>query len=468
MLRAPPALAVAVAIAVACLGGCATVPRDAAPAAMPATARGAAPVDRVILVTLDAVGEADRQALASIPAFARLMKEGSYSFSVLSSWPSLTYVAHAVIQTGRGPGANGIGNNRPFQPGVPEERQAWYWYRDAIEVPTIFDLAGKAGLRTATVLFPLTGKARIDFNFPEVHARPGESQFLKLAAAGDLGYMADLELRFGRMHRGTREPQLDDFLAACVAYVIEEKKPGLLATHLVEADIAKHDAGTRSPEAAAALARHGERISRILAAVEEAGLAERTALVVVGDHGQLDVERQVRLNVLLRDEGLVRGGPGGLEWEAYFEVAGGCAIPRAADEEALERTLAVLRRAIAERPELGIDRVVGREELDAYGVDPAIPWAVEAAPGTEFVDGTEGALLRELDPAFERRGGHGYRPDLPGYRTVFFAIGPGVPAGREIADMSLLDAAPTIGALLGFELPGAEGRDVLAGAEERR
>jgi predicted AlkP superfamily pyrophosphatase or phosphodiesterase len=462
MLRASPALAAAFALA--CLGGCATVPRDA----LPAPAREAAPVDHVILLTLDAVGEADREALAAIPAFSRLMREGSYSFSVLSAWPSLTYVAHAVIQTGRSPGVNGIGNNRPFQPGVPDERQAWYWYRDAIEVPTIFDLAGKAGLRTATVLFPLTGRAGIDFNFPEVEARLGESQVLKLAAAGDLGYMSDLELRFGRMHRGTQEPQLDDFLTACIAYVIKDKKPGLLAAHLVEADIAKHDTGTRSPEVAAALARHGERIERILAAIEEAGIADRTALVVVGDHGQFDIARQVRLNVLLRDEGLIREGPGGLVWEAYLEVAGGCAILRAVDEEARERALAVLRRAIAERPELGIERVVGREELDAYGVDPAILWAVEAVPGTEFVDGTEGALLREIDPAVERRGAHGYRPDIPGYRTVFFAIGPGVPAGREIADMSLLDAAPTIGALLGFEVPGAEGGDVLAGGEEER
>jgi arylsulfatase A-like enzyme len=462
MLRASPALAAALALA--CLGGCATVPREAAPR----PARAAARVDHVILVTLDAVGGADREALASIPAFSRLLEEGSYSFSVRSSWPSLTYVAHAEIQTGRSPAANGIGNNRPFRPGVLDERQAWYWYRDAIKVPTIFDLAGEAGLETATVLFPLTGKARIDFNFPEVHARPGESQVLKLAAAGDLGYMSDLELRFGRMHRGTQEPQLDDFLAACAAYVIEEKKPGLLATHLVEVDVAKHDTGTRSPEVAAALARQGERIERILAAVEEAGIADRTALVVMGDHGQFDISRQVRLNVLLRDEGLIRAGPKGLEWDAYLEPAGGCAILRAKDEAARGRALEVLRRTIAERPELGIERVVGREELDAFGVDPAIAWAVEALPGTEFVDGIEGGLLREIDPAIERRGAHGYRPDLPGYRTVFFAIGPGVPAGREIADMSLLDAAPTIGALLGFEVPGAEGGDVLAGMEEER
>jgi predicted AlkP superfamily pyrophosphatase or phosphodiesterase len=466
MLRAARALAAALALA--CLGGCATVPREAAPAAAPATARGAARVDHLILVTLDAVGEADREALASIPAFSRLMEEGSYSLSVLGTWPSLTYVAHAAIQTGRSPGANGIGNNRPFQPGVPDDRQAWYWYRDSIKVPTIFDLAGEAGLRTATVLFPLTGRARIDFNFPEVQARPGESQALKLAAAGDLGYMSDLELRFGRMHRGTREPQLDDFLAACAAYVIEEKKPGLLATHLVEVDIAKHETGTRSPEVAVALARQGERISRILAAIEEAGIADSTALVVIGDHGQFDIDRQVRLNILLQDEGLIRDGPKGLEWEAYLEVAGGCAILRAKDEASRQRALAVLRRAIAERPELGIERVVGREELDAYGVDPEVLWAVEGAPGTEFLDGIDGGLLREIDPAIERRGAHGYRPDIPGYRTVFFAIGPGVPAGREIADMSLLDAAPTIGALLGFEVPGAEGRDVLAGMREDR
>src|SRR5512133_988942 len=135
------------------------------PSAFPAAARPRpernSSIRHVVLVTLDAVGETDRPFIETLPAFSRLMREGSFSYSVKSVWPSLTYVAHASMQTGRSPASHGVDHNSPLQPGVPDGRKSWYWYRKHIRCPTFFDLARKTGWSTATVSFPVTGRSRV-------------------------------------------------------------------------------------------------------------------------------------------------------------------------------------------------------------------------------------------------------------------------------------------------------------------
>jgi predicted AlkP superfamily pyrophosphatase or phosphodiesterase len=72
-------------------------------------------IEHVVFVTLDAFSETDRAVLAGLPNFSRLMREGSYSYAVRSVWPTLTYVAHTTMQTGRSPGVHGVVHNNPYR-----------------------------------------------------------------------------------------------------------------------------------------------------------------------------------------------------------------------------------------------------------------------------------------------------------------------------------------------------------------
>ena len=56
---------------------------------------------------------------------------------------------------------------------------------------------------------------------------------------------------------------------------------------------------------------------------------------------------------------------------------------------------------------------------------------------------------------------HGYNEEFPEMRASFLLAGPGIEKGT-VADVHLIDVAPTLAALMGFVLPDAEGRDVLA------
>jgi hypothetical protein len=86
----------------------------------------------------------------------------------------------------------------------------------------------------------------------------------------------------------------------------------------------------------------------------------------------------------------------------------------------------------------------------------SLDFVLEAQPGFYFSP----RLRPEVcEPASaEHRAGHGYRPDRQGYTSLLVAAGAGIRAGAELEEMDITDLGPTLAALLGLTLPGAEGR----------
>lgn len=78
-------------------------------------------------------------------------------------------------------------------------------------------------------------------------------------------------------------------------------------------DSQKHDYGTGSPEAWAAMERHSERLMEIQDLLERLDMAEDTNFVLLGDHSQKDVEQMICLNALFREKGWIRGAAAGSE-----------------------------------------------------------------------------------------------------------------------------------------------------------
>lgn len=428
---------------------CASAPRQWSPEIPPPLA------EHLILVSIDALGEADRATMESLPFFSGLMREGSYSFAVQSVFPSLTNVAHSSIQTGVSPAVHGVGQNQLWNPASPWPPGPRYGYRRQLAVDTVFDGARRAGLSTAAVLFPLTGGARITWNFPEVVSpKGGSSSIISSVLAGNPFYLLGLELRFGKMHRGTSQPYFDDFIAASAAWTFTSKRPRLMATHWLELDMAKHALGTEAPELRAVLERMDARLGRLWEAIQASGLADRTALIVMGDHSQFDILRYVSPNALLREAGLIRSTGKGWDWDAWVQAAGGSAFLRTKNPEAEAAALAVLRKAAAD-PAYGIGALLDRAELDALGADRSVSWALSGLPGTEFTDNPEAPALKDAPEGGFFGGAHGHDPRLEGFHTVLFARGPGIAADRELGNLSIKDAAALVGRILGFRLTEA-------------
>jgi predicted AlkP superfamily pyrophosphatase or phosphodiesterase len=420
---------------------------------------------------MDGLSELERDVLASLPAFSRLLARGTRIGSLDGVYPTLTYVLHATMMTGCHPDGHGIDHNHPLQPWVPSLHQHWYWYAHQLRRPSLFDVARQAGLSTAAVLWPLVSGAAIDWNLPEIAALPGENQILKALKAGSPAFLLDLQARFGRYRKGSQQPFLDDFVSRSAAYTIRSKRPSLLMTHLIGLDDAKHHHGSDSKPTRAALLHQDVCLGRILDAIEDAGLEGRTSLVVLGDHGHIDTVRRVRLNRMLMDAGsgpAATGSGGGNvpAWRYWFRCAGGSAYLHICDSTtgagASTKAAAVaeagnLLDRLKADPESGIAAVHSGLELGSLRAGSGAAFAIDAEPGVQFVEDTEGPAV-ELSPQPGALGAdHGYPPWTPGYRSLFMAAGAGIKEAADPGRFSMVDVAPTLARLLGLDFPACDG-----------
>ena len=251
---------------------------------------------KAVLVSLDAFFDADFRFLREDGGLTRMLREGSFCRQVKTVFPALTYPAHVTLITGCDPADSRVGQNQPFQPGVPSGSRVWNWERKHIAVPTLFDAVRAAGGRNCSVLWPVCCKnPAADWCFPEVHPLPGENVVLKTLRFGSPLFVLDSERRFGSLRQGIAEPGLSNYASAITCRAIRRKKPDLTAVHLIDLDEMRHHHGVFSPEAREAVSRNEDRLNRIRQALEETPGMEDALLIAVSDHGQSDISVTVNL-----------------------------------------------------------------------------------------------------------------------------------------------------------------------------
>ncbi|MDD2294718.1 MAG: ectonucleotide pyrophosphatase/phosphodiesterase [Eubacteriales bacterium] len=416
-------------------------------------------VGPLILLSYDAFSQDHWEEAAVLPNMARLIREGAHCTNLRSVYPTLTYAVHTTMVTGVSPGKHGIVHNNPLQPFVPEALQDWYWYRDAIRVPTLYDAAQDAGLITAGILWPVTGKASITYNLPEVKAVRGENQILKVLRNGSPFFCLDMAWRFGRVRNGHGQPELDDFSTLCAVDTICRKRPDLLLLHLIELDDAKHAHGIAGPQIRQAILRMDRRIGQILDALEQAGLRDTATVMILGDHGQLDIHKKVRLNNLLVRAGLLDPRKEQRFWRAYCQSTKGSAYlhVQPGDAEAEKTALEVLSQA-AEEPSFGIEKIYGPDEVDVLAEEGTARYWIECIKGYGVSESIGSPDVIDLDARGETYAAHGYGPDKEGYRCCFLMAGPSIRRAYEISSMEMTDIAPIAANVLGLKMSGLEGR----------
>src|SRR5215470_4119419 len=250
----------------------------------------------------DYVTAADAHAL-KIPNLRRFLKDGAFADGVTGVIPTVTYPSHTTLITGVWPARHGILGNTTFDP-LGKNQGGWYWYAEDIKVPTLWDVAHAAHLRTANVHWPVTVAARIDENLPQ-YWRAGSAEDRKLLRVlATPGLLDRLEHELGPYADGTDESiEGDENRARFAARLLEEKRADLTTIYLTALDHEEHRSGPFSPESMATL----ERIDSALGLILEA--ARRTyrgqALVcVVSDHGFVRAEKALHLGVAFEKAGL--------------------------------------------------------------------------------------------------------------------------------------------------------------------
>lgn len=277
----------------------------------------------LFVISLDALGALDLKDTSDLPVLRELIQTGTHIQEVETIYPSLTYPAHTSIITGHYPKTHGIINNTKIQP--EKDSPDWFWYKKAIQVPTLYDLAKEKGMTTAAFLWPVAAKSSIDYNIAEIFPnRFWLTQMMVSLHASSPLFLIDMDRKFGHLRKGINQPELDIFLTASVVDTIKAKKPTLLLTHLVDMDSMRHAHGVHSIEAKAALKRHDNRLAEIIQATKDAGIYENTVFAILGDHYQIDVTHAIRLNVLFAEKGWLTVVDGKITgWEVYAKSCDG-------------------------------------------------------------------------------------------------------------------------------------------------
>ena len=450
----------------------------AAAAVLPATGGGraaAAPrADHVVLVSIDGLRpEFYLDSGWPAPMLQQMAREGVHAEAVQSVFPSLTYPAHTTMVTGALPARHGVHYNRPFEPGGASGR--WFWSERAVQVPTLWDAVRAAGGTTAAFNWPATVDAPIDWLVPEAWSiEPGVDDLAVLRAASRPPQLwRELEREAtGRLTERTFSLRScnarDIHIGDMAAYVFERHRPRLLAVHLLAADYEQHATGRDSPQVRRAVASVDRALASVVEAVARAGLLPRTAFVVAGDHGFVELHTAVAPNVWLVGAGLRSADRDrGAGWRASFHAGGGASFLHLADpadrdaEARVRERLAALPEPVRKR-----FRVVDREQLREYGAAPEAALALSGALGVHFVDDAAGEPVRRATMA----GAHGYLADaFPAIDTGFVGWGAGFRPGVAAQRLQLVDLAPLVAALLGvaFDAPdGLLAPGLLARAED--
>ncbi|MCJ8009223.1 alkaline phosphatase family protein [Lederbergia wuyishanensis] len=422
--------------------------------------------DHLIVISFDCLSALDFHILEELPNFQELLNKGSYCKHVETIYPSVTYPCHATIVTGKFPNRHGVINNTFLQPGNPSPD--WYWHRFHIKGTTLYDEAKKAGLKTAALLWPVTAKANIDYNMPEIFSnRPWLNQIAVSLANGSVFYQIDMNNRFGHIRKGLSQPELDDFVIESAVHTIETKKPNLMLVHFTDLDTQRHYHGFSSDEAHAALKRHDMRLGRILHALKDAGIYENSTIVVLGDHSALDESKAVKINVLLREQGLINVNENGkvTNWKAYCKSCDGSAYIYLHDQKDIETKTRIgkLLQDLQKDENNGIEFVITGEEAGKRGADEKAAFMIEARRGFYFHERLEGAFIDSItkEDVEARRytvASHGYSPTKENYETVIIAAGKGIRENVAIPSMHLIDEGPTFAKLLGVNLGDTDGK----------
>src|SRR5690242_1376422 len=102
-----------------------------------------------------------------IPSLRKLVASGASAKAMESVFPSTTYPAHATLVTGVAPRVHGIYSHLDSRdPSAPA--RPWHWFARALKVPTLWDAARSAGLKTAFIGWPVSAGGAIDYNIPEI------------------------------------------------------------------------------------------------------------------------------------------------------------------------------------------------------------------------------------------------------------------------------------------------------------
>lgn len=386
---------------------------------MPATGSGGVNAPQhhdkphVVLVSLDGFRWDYAQRFPT-PNIQRLLASGTQAEYLTPVWPTLTFPNHYSQVTGLLPAEHGlVGNNFPLRP-----EEGWYRMRDR-------DMVGNGALYRGTPIWVLA----------EQQGMVSASYFWVGSEAAIQGIHPTHWYPFDyRITHETRVDQVIDWLQEP-----PETRPHMITLYLGTVDDTSHRFGIGSEEMIASINTVDQTLGTLMDRIDALDIANTVYLVVVSDHGQMGYrdDPPFVLEEYISLDGLevIDGGSMVFIWGTEPEQAAAMAATINAawsHGTAYTRSTAPKEWAISDDPRFP-DLVVQAEG----------GYAVLSNPGSKST----------ISP-----GDHGWTPETPEMRGIFWMRGPGIAAGETIPPMDNTDIFPLMLDWLELDPPPAHER----------
>jgi predicted AlkP superfamily pyrophosphatase or phosphodiesterase len=423
----------------------------------------------VILVSIDglaAFNVDDPQ--ADLPTLRWMAKEGVRAEGMETSFPSVTWPTHTALVTGVHAGRHGVIANaiydRAQNKKVPLIMDAHFDKEDLVTAPTIYDIAHRAGLKTAGVNWPASRNARhLHWQTPDVGDQAIFEKAITPALLTELkakGIPLDKQSEWAKGGMAGK-PMRDWMYTRIASHILQTHKPNVLVLHLVSVDSASHQHGAKSAETRWAANDNDNRVRELVEAVKAAGLADRATFFVTADHGFADFSKNINLTVLLKNKGLMTvAGSNIVDRKVALVAEGGAGLLYITDTANRAQIMADLVPALKQVE--GIEAVFPADEFASIGhAGPdknknAPDIIVAAAQGYSIAENPASKDL--INPTGTVKGNHGNLPKHRYMDAAFIAWGAGIKPGAKLGRIRNVDVAPTMAAILGVKMENVEGR----------
>jgi predicted AlkP superfamily pyrophosphatase or phosphodiesterase len=425
----------------------------------------------VVLISVDGLANfyMDDPA-AEMPTIRKLAAEGAKAAGMRASDPTVTWPNHTTLVTGVSPARHGVvGNN--YYDRARGEKVTLIWdpvldKDEIVKVPTIYDLAKAAGLKTVAIKWPATRNAHsLDLTCPDVgkvelvrkYTTPALLEECKQAGY-DVVYGDE-----GKTVSRSESIAKDEMWTHIFNMVLHNHRPNLALLHVIAVDHTEHVDGPRSDGAYETVKAADGQVRQVWEELQK-DFPGKATLIVVSNHGFSANKKRVVPFDALEKAGLVeRNGRRVTGGAVQLVVQGGSALVYVADEANRDEVIKRVKKAFAGVE--GVAKVVTPDEFAEYGIgdsrrDPHAPdMLLEAKLGYYFGDTAAGGKT-------ENKGSHGHDSHLPELRATFVAWGKGIKPGTKLGEIDNKSVAPTIAKLLGIEMPNVEGKPLTAALAE--
>lgn len=395
-----------------------------------------------------------------IPFLRELMRTGVHASGVRGILPTSTYPSHTAIMTGVSPSRHGIPLNNPFDPAFANPN-SWFWYAEDIRVPTLWDAVAGAGGITASISWPVTVGAKIQFNIPEYNQTKSMDDLKMLRAVSTPGLLADLEKKAGPYVLNLNAAlERDQTRARYAVELIRSRKIDFFTVHLTATDHLQHDDGPFTPAVFDAIEKADKLVGEMTVAFQSRDA--NAAVCIVSDHGFAKVDKQLNLYGAFVKAGLIKlkspcesiKTSGVADWIAMPWSAGGSAavvLKNRTDSAARQKVKEVLDQLAGDSAN-GIAEILDKEAIAKTGGTSEVDFWVDLRPGFSIGTSVDGPAVVSVSS----RGVHGYSPTHAEMNSFFLLAGKGIKQGADVGQIDMRSIAPTLAKVMNVSFPTAE------------